>query len=162
MLKKGLLVSIVFLSIMMLSFHHISPSFKNFRLSESSFVLSIPKLKLEEEFFPTDQEKNNLDYGIQTIYPTDKKKDFENFLLASHSGNGKHSYFNQLELLEIKDVIVIKHYGLEKQYFVQEIGYKEKDGVLNLANGYDHFIILITCSHIRKDMQVYYIATANY
>ncbi len=78
-------------------------------------------------------------------------------ILASHSGDGFHSYFKKLEELQINDSFYLKEKNIEKKYIIIKKEYKDKDGKLQLKNSDKDLVILLTCSKINKDKQVYFI-----
>ena len=115
-------------------------------------VLVIPKITFVKAYFPNDMENNNLETGIMSIYPINDGP----LLLASHSGNGLHSYFRRLEELEVNDEFYLREDNLEKKYQIIEKEYKDKDGKLNVKSD-NNIVILLTCSKKIKDKQVYFI-----
>lgn len=161
MLKKdwvNLLLVIIFSLVLLkdLSFEVSTPSsitpIQTNLESVSPYYLVIPKINLYQEFFPNNEPLNNLQTGIMTLFPT-KKADV--YLLASHSGNGAHSYFNRLEQLNIGDTFQIIH-DKTLGYEIISKKYKIKDGKLAISSIDNIKIILLTCSKIKKDKQVYF------
>lgn len=116
-----------------------------------SYVLEIPKISLKKPFYLEDQEKNNLNYGIEV------RKNSHSMLLMSHSGTGTFSYFHRLEELSIHDEFFILHLGMCSRYQIMEQHYKEKDGKLRIHNPMDDTVLLLTCSQIFEENQVYYV-----
>lgn len=119
--------------------------------SENSSLLVIPKIAFTKPFFPNDQNKNNLANGIMTLESNN------HLLLASHSGNGLHSYFKKLEELKVGDEFLIKENHQEKKYQIIAMNYKEKDGKLSYQSQLDNLVILLTCSKKNSNKQVYFI-----
>ena len=114
-------------------------------------LLMIPKIAFTKPFFLTDIEKNNLDTGIMAM------SDKDILLLASHSGNGIHSYFKNLEKLGVGDEFYIWNDNKDNKYQIIEKNYKAKDGKLFYKSNEKDLVIFITCSKIAKDKQVYFI-----
>lgn len=118
----------------------------------NSYVLEIPKISLKKPFYPNDEKKNTLNYGIET-------KINHSMLLLSHSGNGAFSYFNRLEELTIEDEFFIYHAGKCYRYLITEQHYKEKDGTLKRQVQPEDTVLLLTCSKKYKEKQVYFVGT---
>ncbi len=118
---------------------------------ENISLLVIPRIAFTKPFFPNDNEKNNLTTGIMSI------KNNNHLLLASHSGEGIHSYFKKLEELKIGDEFFIKENNQERKYQIIAVNYKDKDGKLSYQSKEDNLVILITCSKKVLNKQVYFV-----
>ncbi len=121
--------------------------------SFNSNVLMIPKISFKEPFYDTMDPYNDLNYGIMVL----DRKDDAPLVLASHSGDGIHSYFKHLEKLSINDEFFILSAGFSNRYVIKDIFYKEKDGILSLSNVSSSDVILLTCSKKVSNKQVYFI-----
>ncbi len=160
MLKGCFLISLVFLLINTLSFNMVDDMldsnfpFINVENKNDYHILEIPKINLEKRFYPDDINLNDVDKGIEVIYPNNNHN---TLLLASHSGNSSIAYFNKLEELTINDEFYIKNGNTTNKYLIIKQDYKEKNGILSLSNLYEGSVILLTCSHKYPDKQVYYI-----
>ena len=84
-------------------------------------------------------------------------KNNNHLLLASHSGDGIHSYFKKLEELKIGDEFFIRKNNQERKYQIIDINYKDKDGKLSYYSKEDDLVILITCSKKVINKQVYFV-----
>lgn len=126
--------------------------------SEIFGTLEIPALQLKKEIYQMSHPNNTVRVGIQLIKEDISQKKEDHFIvLAAHSGNGPHAYFNELEKLKIDDIISFyyQNQDLEYQYFQKEL--VDKTGVIDLNNLKFSFLVLITCSKEYSDKQeVYY------
>lgn len=112
-------------------------------------VIKIPKIGLERGLYSKDSSYNNVNKNIQILnessYPD---VDGGNFILASHSGNSRISYFRKLDKLETDDEISIFYNGSEYKYKVVNIYDIEKTGSANIVrNASKTTLTLITCRH---------------
>jgi LPXTG-site transpeptidase (sortase) family protein len=112
-------------------------------------VIKIPKIGLERGLYSKDSSYNNVNKNIQILnessYPD---VDGGNFILASHSGNSRISYFRKLDKLETNDEISIFYNGSEYKYKVVNIYDIEKTGSANIVrNASKTTLTLITCRH---------------
>ena len=152
-LKNIFVLSLTLLIIFPYAYRKSIQSLNDFKSLIGNNILVIPKIAFSKAYFPYDSSKNNLNYGIMMIKSLNGGPD----ILASHSGNGLHSYFKKLEELDIQDVFIIKENNLEKKYCIINKEYKDKDGKLNLQIKEKNLLILLTCSKKEKDKQIYYI-----
>ncbi len=152
-LKNICLLSLILIIIVPYAYHKSYQKIieMNAFMGDNISLLVIPKLAFTKPFFLDDNEKNNLNTGIMSIESNN------HLLLASHSGNGIHSYFKKLEELNIGDEFFIKENNQEKKYQIISINYKDKDGKLSYQSKEDNLVILITCSKKVLDKQVYFV-----
>lgn len=121
-------------------------------------VIEIPKINLQNPIYKENDPKNNVDQNV-TLLEENITTTEENFsiVLASHSGNGTHAYFRNLEQLEIGDKIYLKQQNKTYQYEYFKKIEVDKTGTIYVENYSFPHIILITCSKTKKDKQeVYY------
>lgn len=113
-------------------------------------IIKIPSLKLENPIYPINSLENQVDKNIQLLKTNP-------IVLASHSGTGPHAYFKNLNQLKKKDHITITQ---EKNKYVYEYFKKEevkKTGSVEIEKYDFPYIVLITCSKTKSDIQeVYY------
>lgn len=115
------------------------------------FTLYIPRINLEKDVYTIGSSENNVDYNIEILEGSDISKNL--LFLASHSGFGNASYFNELVQLEMGDIIWIDK-GNEKIYFmVKDIFYIPKKGYFECFF-LENRLYLITCSLDYLDKQL--------
>lgn len=78
--------------------------------------LTIPKLQLHLPWYSLNDEENTVSRNVQFIKSNLPDIKNGNFILAAHSGNSNVSYFKNLQLLEIGDVIFITYQGKTYTY----------------------------------------------
>lgn len=108
-------------------------------------VLSIPKINLNQEFYPNDKYKNNVDRGIQVIDGSVMPDKSGNLILASHSGNSSIAYFKHLDLLLIGDKVYVFYKGNKYLYVISKIYDVEKTGFVEIKRDKKQTLTLITC-----------------
>jgi len=124
-------------------------------------VLEIPKIKLKRGLVSTDSYLNNVNYNIEIIKPfsmPDEK--YGNMILASHSGSSRVAFFDDLDLLSLKDDIYI--YYNQKKYHYKVINEFERfnDGTMLVPkNPRETILTLVTCSKKNDENQLYIVAT---
>lgn len=112
-------------------------------------VLKIPKIDLEKGLASKDSYWNNVNRNIQILSESDMP-DVENgnVILASHSGNGKVSYFGKLNKLQNDDIVSIFYNGKEYKYKMVNSYEIEKNGYAHIVrNKEKSTLTLITCKH---------------
>lgn len=112
-------------------------------------VLKIPKIDLEKGLASKDSYWNNVNKNIQILSESDMP-DVENgnVILASHSGNGKVSYFRKLNKLQNDDIVSIFYNGKEYKYKMVNSYEIEKNGYAHIVrNKEKSTLTLITCKH---------------
>ncbi len=118
-------------------------------------VLKIPKIKLEKGIAGKGSKYNSVDYGIEVLDSSDAP-DVEkgNVILCAHAGNSKVSYFRELDLLKVGDVIMIIYKGKTYQYEIVDIYSIKKTGTAPIRKDRTKSTItLITCIH-NTDRQI--------
>ena len=118
-------------------------------------VLKIPKIKLEKGIVGKNSKYNSVDYGIEVLDSSDAP-DVEkgNVILCAHAGNSKVSYFRELDLLKVGDVVMLIYRGKTYQYEIVDIYSIKKTGTAPLRRDRDKSTItLITCIH-NTDRQI--------
>ncbi len=103
-------------------------------------VIEIPKISLKRGLVDMDSKLNNVNKNIEILKEsTMPTEDNSNLILAGHSGNGRVSYFKNINKLENGDLIylyynhtvylyqVINKYEIEKtgQAFIQKVENKK-------------------------------------
>lgn len=112
-------------------------------------VLQIPRIGLEKGLYSKDSYYNNVDRNIEILDESDMPdKDKGNVILAGHSGNGRVSYFRNLNKLKVNDMASIFYNGYEYRYKVVNIYDVEKNGTAHIIrNAEKSTLTLITCRH---------------
>ena len=98
---------------------------------------------------------NSVDYGIEVLDSSDTPDtDKGNVILCAHAGNSKVSYFRELDLLKVGDVIMITYKGKTYQYEIVDIYSIKKTGTAPIRKDRTKSTItLITCIH-NTDRQI--------
>lgn len=123
--------------------------------TKENYTLIIPKINIFAPFYKDNEKLNSVDYGLMYIKP---QNDNRGFMLASHSGSADISLFKRLEELQINDEVYIKTNNQIATYKITSKNYKEKDGTLKIDFPNNKYLVLITCSKIKLNQQVYYLA----
>ena len=115
-------------------------------------IIEIPSLNLKQPIYPIGNKENNVDKNIMLLEQGD------NFLaLASHSGNGPHAYFQNLSKISSQDPIKIIRGDETKEYYVWKMEEVKKTGTIFIEDYDFPYLILITCSKTKNQIQeVYY------
>lgn len=118
-------------------------------------VLKIPKIKLEKGIVGKNSKYNSVDYGIEVLDSSDMPEvEKGNVILCAHAGNSKVSYFRELDLLKVGDVVMLIYRGKTYQYEIVDIYSIKKTGTAPLRKDRDKSTItLITCIH-NTDRQI--------
>ena len=116
-------------------------------------VIEIPKIKLRKGIYSKSSSKNNVNINIEILKESDMPDKVNgNFILASHSGTSRISYFKNLHKLEKDDEVYIYYSG--KKYVYKLVNYYdiEKTGIATITrNGEKTTLTLITCKrHTNK------------
>ena len=119
---------------------------KSFNKIKYDAIIEIPKINLKKGFFNINSIYNNVNYGIEiikdSIMPNESNS---NLILASHSGNSRASYFNNINKLALNDHIYIYYDNIKYTYKIINIYSIEKNGYLNINNDKNNTLTLITC-----------------
>ena len=112
-------------------------------------VIKIPKIGLEKGLCEKGTYCNNVNRNIQILKESDyPDKEKGNVMLAGHSGNGRVSYFRNLNKLSQDDEVSIFYNGSEYKYKVVNQYDIEKTGTANIVrNAEKNTLTLITCRH---------------
>lgn len=127
--------------------------------SEYIGLLEIPKINLLRGFYSYNHEENDVDKNIYLVEQSDMP-DVENglLILASHSGNSKVAFFNELDLLKEGDKVIINYNNQEYIYYINSFYNEPKDGYLKIIkDNKKSTIALITCNRNNKNYQTIYI-----
>ncbi len=116
-------------------------------------ILEIPKIKLIKELYNIDSKYNNVNYGIEILKDSKMPDVKGSFILASHSGNSKISYFKNLDDVYIDDEVNVYYENKKYVYKINEVYNIEKTGKLIVENIYERNIYLITCNKRNKNLQ---------
>lgn len=113
--------------------------------SDVFFELYIPKINLKRNVYIIDSVKNNVDVNVELLDDSDDNLNL--YFLASHSGGGRASYFNELVKLNKGDFVWIYKDSSSLSYVIDDIFYIDKNGYFNVDYGSSgNRIFLITCS----------------
>ena len=148
-LKVSCIVSVVFISLFLYK-----SGCKNAK-EEFLLELYIPRIGLEKKVYNIDSNLNNVDMNVEILKSSKISKNL--YFLASHSGGGRASYFDNLIFLEKGDIIWIIIDGKRCCFVVQELFYIEKNGFFVTNFGDDgNTLFLITCSlnYVNKQLVV--------
>ena len=118
-------------------------------------ILEIPLINLKQGFYDINNKNNNIKNGIQVLNNSKMPNDSNNILvLASHSGNGIHSYFNKINTLNINDLLFLYYEGNKYIYQINDIVKIPKDGHLTISYTNNSQLILTTCDKDDKTKQL--------
>ena len=122
-------------------------------IEEPFLILTIPSIKLSHNIYNMNSPLNNVDRNISILKSTNLEKNL--FYIASHSGGGDASYFDDLAYLEKGDIIYITKKDNILAFVTDEIFYIQKRGTLEaFYSGYGNTLFLITCSLKYLDKQI--------
>lgn len=113
--------------------------------SDILFELYIPRINLRKNVYNIDSSYNDVDFNVEILENSNLNNNL--FFLASHSGGGRASYFDNLVRLEVGDFIWINGSDNNLVFVISEMFYIPKNGYFD-AN-YDSIgntLFLITCS----------------
>lgn len=118
-------------------------------------IIEIPNINLKKGILKKEDKDNNIDSNITILAESKYPNEDGNIYIAAHSGNGNHSFFNDLVKLKMKDQVYLYHKDIKYIYEinqVKEISKNEKSSILTKNS---NNLILITCS--QKDKNKYFI-----
>ena len=123
-------------------------------------ILDIPKINLRKGILKKEDKDNNIDKNVtilkESVYPNEKG----NVYIASHSGNGSKSFFNDLVKLKVQDEVYLHYKKVKYVYRVSKIEYLNKRESVSIMTCTDEdYLFLITCSQKYKNK--YLIITLN-
>ncbi len=133
---------------------------KNEKQNSFIAILEIPKINLKKGLYNINSKENNVDKNIEILHES-QMPDINNgnFILASHSGTSKISYFKNLDKLNINDKLII-YYKTEKYtYKLVNIYEVDKTGSIEIIRNHNkRALTLITCNKNNKSKQLVFIA----
>lgn len=115
--------------------------------------LYIPRISLRKFVYTIDSSKNDVDFNVELLNGSDEFLNL--YFLASHSGGGRASYFDDLVYLDEGDIIWLYKHDGSLGYVVDDIFYIEKNGYFNVSyGGNGNRLFLITCSVEKSNKQL--------
>ncbi len=160
--KKVISVFLIFLCILVMINHHdtvLTTSTKNIIMDQYMEkqitlygILEIPNIKVKQPIYPKNAKENNVDKNIMLLEETDKF-----IALAAHSGNGIHAYFRDLNKISLNDKILLFKENKTYEYVLDKKEEVIKNGTVEIEIFETNYLILITCSKTKDNIQeVYY------
>lgn len=121
-------------------------------------ILEIPSLNIKNPIYQKEEKENNVDKNVQLLEENISSNKKSNYIvLAAHSGNGIHAYFKDLYRLKEKESIIFHYQNERREYQFFKKENVAKTGVVYLENYDFPYLVLITCSKTKDDIQeVYY------
>ena len=114
-------------------------------------IIEIPKINLKKGIYKKDDINNNVDKNVTILNESKYPDQNGNIFIAAHSGRGKHSYFNNLTKLKIKDKVILYYKKNKYLYKLNKIDYIDKIEKNSLVTEGNNNLILITCSQKYKN-----------
>ncbi len=132
-----------------------NPNTPNIKEEKPIGKIIIKKINLYEEIYSINSSNNTIEKHV-TILNNSIDPSIENSImfLAAHSGTGKIAYFNRLNELNIKDLIILEYNNITYHYIVDNIWEQKKDGTISVPKEDKNQLILTTCSPNKKNMQL--------
>jgi LPXTG-site transpeptidase (sortase) family protein len=121
-------------------------------------ILEIPKIELKKGLVDINSKDNKVSKNIQIM----KSSNFPDvdkgvFILASHSGTLKVSYFSKLYKVKTGDYVYVYYNNVKYIYKITKITYIAKTGMLPIERDPNKTsIVLITCTYGNKKTQTVY------
>ena len=122
---------------------------------EELLVLDIPRIKLRRKVYNIGSKNNNVDYNIEILNNSNIENDL--YFIASHSGSGRASYFDDLVYLSVGDLISLKSNDSIIVFVVKDMYYIDKNGYFNVSyniNGRELFLITCSLNYINRQLIV--------
>lgn len=107
-------------------------------------ILEIPCINLNQLIYDINSEQNDVNSHVEILKNSNIYKNL--YFFAGHSGNGKVSYFNEIENLRVGDMIFVYLVDKKLSFIVNEIYLIPKKGYLIVDNDAYNTLFLITCS----------------
>jgi len=130
-------------------------------IPESEYIgfLKIDEINLKVGLVAKESRYNHVDRNVQILDPSDYPNVINgNFILASHSGTSKISYFKHLYKLELGDIATIFYKDYIYNYKIVDIYNVPKTGSLEVKRDSNKTVLtLITCTKDSKTLQTVYI-----
>lgn len=121
--------------------------------------LEIDKISLKAGLVSKESYYNNVNRNVEILDVSDYPDVINgNFILASHSGNSKISYFKNLYKLELNDMALVYYKDYVYHYKIVDIYNVPKVGSLEIRRDPNETVMtLITCTKDSKTEQTVYI-----
>jgi len=121
--------------------------------------LEINKIKLKVGLVSKKSKYNNVNKNVEILKPSDYPDVVNgNFILASHSGTSKVSYFKHLYKLDLNDTASVYYEDYIYHYKIVDIYNVPKTGSLKIKRNHEKTVMtLITCTKGSKTLQTVYI-----
>lgn len=117
---------------------------------EYEIIIEIPKINLKKGILKKEDKDNNIDKNVTILEESKYPNEEGNIYIAAHSGNGNHSYFNDLVKLKLNDEVHLYYQNVKYTYQVNQIkNISKKTNSSILTNNQDN-LILITCDQKNK------------
>lgn len=122
-------------------------------------ILEIPKIGLTKGFLSINSKRNNVNYNLQVIKPSDYPDvDKGMFIVAAHSGSAAVSYFKNLYKVNKEDVVYVYYKNKKYIYKIVNIYTQPKNGQINVYRNFNvSNIVLVTCTKNDEKTQTVYI-----
>lgn len=132
----------------------------NYTYEEYLGILDIPKINLYKGFYSKTSSLNNVQFNLFVLKESDYPDVVNgNLIIAGHSGNYNNSYFANLYMLDLEDIITVHYQGKDYTYKITKIYNEEKTGTVRiLRNRNKTSLTLITCTKDDNYHQTIYIA----
>lgn len=120
---------------------------KEDNLDAYSGVLEIPSINLLKGFYDLSSRFNSVSNGLEilsgSVFPGE---DYSLVMFASHSGNSKVSYFNNLTSVKTGDKVNLYYKGNKYVYTITKCDISRKDGFIRVrSSDFKNVIVLTTC-----------------
>ena len=119
--------------------------------NEYKIIIEIPKINLKKGIYSKERKKNNVDKNVTildySVYPGEEG----NIYIAAHSGNGIHSYFNNIDKLRNKDKVNLYYNNKKYTYIQYDTKYIDKKKMVSFLTNGKNNLFLITCSRKYKN-----------
>lgn len=132
----------------------------NYTYEEYLGILDIPKINFYKGFYSKTSNLNNVQFNLFVLKESDYPDVVNgNLIIAGHSGNYNNSYFANLYMLDLEDIITVHYQGKDYTYKITKIYNEEKTGTVRiLRNRNKTSLTLITCTKDDDYHQTIYIA----
>ena len=132
----------------------------NYTYEEYLGILDIPKINFYKGFYSKTSSLNNVQFNLFVLKESDYPDVVNgNLIIAGHSGNYNNSYFANLYMLDLEDIITVHYQGKDYTYKITKIYNEEKTGTVRiLRNRNKTSLTLITCTNGDNYHQTIYIA----
>lgn len=132
----------------------------NYTYEEYLGILDIPKINFYKGFYSKTSSLNNVQFNLFVLKESDYPDVVNgNLIIAGHSGNYNNSYFANLYMLDLEDIITVHYQGKDYTYKITKIYNEEKTGTVRiLRNRNKTSLTLITCTKDDDYHQTIYIA----